>query len=146
MSEVCTREAPDGTLIITGQLHRVQRCHAHCFVVPPPATPSAPVRKSARVAIMLALAHKLQQAIDRGDLRDQADAARRLSFNRARITQLFDMTLLAPDIQEQILALEAVDGVEPITERAARRVVRTSGWEEQRMAWRARRDHQAESV
>jgi ParB-like chromosome segregation protein Spo0J len=86
---------------------------------------------------MLALAHKLQQAIDRGDLRDQADAARRLGFNRARITQLFDLTLLAPDIQEQLLAFESVDGVEPITERAVRRVVRASGWGEQRGAWAA---------
>jgi hypothetical protein len=132
MSEVCTREAPDGALIITGQLHRLQRCHAHCFVVPPPAPPPAPVRKPARVAIMLALAHKLQQAVDRGDLRDQADAARRLGFNRARITQLFDLTLLAPDIQEQILFLDAVDGVEPLTERAVRRIVRARMWDEQR--------------
>jgi hypothetical protein len=140
MSEVCTRETPDGTLIITGQLHRVQRCHAHCFVVPPPTPPPTPVCRPARVAFMLALAHKLQQAIDRGDLRDQADAARRLGFNRARITQLFDLTLLAPDIQEQILALESVDGVEPITERVVRRVVRAQGWQEQRGAWeRARR-------
>lgn len=137
MSEVCTREAPDGTLIITGQLHRVQRYHAQCFVVPPPAPQAAPVRKPARVAVMLALAHKLQQAIDRGALRDQADAARRLGFNRARITQLFDLTLLAPDIQEQLLALESVDGVEPTTERAVRRVVRASSWEEQRGAWAA---------
>jgi len=80
LTEVQTKEAPNGTLIITGQLHRVQRCHAHCFVVLPP-TPPAPVRKPARVAVMLALAHKLQQAIDRGDLRAQADAARRLGFN-----------------------------------------------------------------
>jgi hypothetical protein len=86
---------------------------------------------------MLALAHKLQQAIDRGDLRDQADAARRLGFNRARITQLFDLTLLAPGIQEQILFLESVDGVEPITERAVRRVVRAATWEKQRGNFKA---------
>lgn len=101
------------------------------------ATGSSPKAGPARVAVMLALAHKLQQAIDRGDLRDQADAARRLGFNRARITQLFDLTLLAPDIQEQILIRELVDGVEPITERAVRRVVRASEWGEQRGAWQS---------
>jgi len=131
MNEVCTREAPDGTLIITGQLHRVQRCHAHCFVIPPPAPPPAPVRKPARVAVMLALAHKLQQAIDRGDLRDQADAARRLGLTRARLTQLMDLTLLAPDIQEQILFLESVDGVEPMSERELRAAARTALWARQ---------------
>jgi hypothetical protein len=131
----CTREITPGTLVFTGQLHRAQRRHAQCFVVAPPPAPLAPVRKPARVAVMLALAHKLQQAIDRGELRDQADAARRLGFNRARITQLFDLTLLAPGIQEQILFLEAVEGVEPITERALRRVARARGWAEQRQAF-----------
>jgi len=43
--------------------------------------------------------------------------------------------MLATDIQEQLLALESVDCVEPITERAERRVVRASGWEKQRAAW-----------
>jgi hypothetical protein len=131
----CTREISPGTLVFTGQLHRAQRRHAQCFVVEPPPAPPAPVRRPARVAFMLALAHKLQQAIDRGQLRDQADAARRLGFNRARITQLFDLTLLAPGIQEQILSLEAVDGVEPTTERAVRRVARARTWAEQREVW-----------
>jgi hypothetical protein len=124
-----------GTLVITGQLHRVQRRHAQCFVVEPPTPPPAPIRRPARVAVMLALAHKLQQAIDRGDLRDQADAARRLGFNRARITQLFDLTLLAPDIQEQIFFAEAVDGVEPTTEREVRRIARARTWATQRRAF-----------
>ena len=131
----CTREIAPGTVVITGLLHRVQRRHAQCFVVEPPPAPPSPVRRPARVAVMLALAHKLQQAIDRGDLRDQADAARRLGFNRARITQLFDLTLLAPGIQEQILFLDALDGVEPITERAVRRIARARTWAEQRAAW-----------
>ena len=33
-------------------------CHAHCFVVLPRATPPAPVRKPAQVAVTLALVHK----------------------------------------------------------------------------------------
>jgi len=48
-----------------------------------------------------------------------------------------NLTLLAPDIQEQVLFLEAVDGREPIGGRALRDVVRCSGWEEQRAAWRS---------
>jgi hypothetical protein len=35
------------------------------------------------------------------------------------VTQLLDLTLLAPDIQEAVLALEAVDGVEPMSERTS---------------------------
>ena len=81
---------------------------------------------------MLALAHKIQQAIDRGAVRDRAEVARRLGLTRARVTQLLDLTLLAPDIQEQILDLQAIDGVEQTHERALRYLVRQAGWAEQR--------------
>ena len=93
------------------------------------------MRRSARVAQMLALAHRLQAAIDRGDFRDRADLARQLGFTRARISQLLDLLMLAPDLQERILDLEAVDGVEPLSERSLRAVVKIEGWVEQRRAW-----------
>jgi hypothetical protein len=85
---------------------------------------------------MLALAHKIQQAIDTGALPDRAEVARRLGFTRARVTHLMDLTLLAPDLQERVLGLEAVDGVEPISERALRAVAHVCCWQEQRAAWR----------
>jgi len=81
------------------------------------------------------MAHRLEAAIARGDYRDRADLARRLRLTRARVTQILDMVLLAPDIQEAVLELEAVDGVEPVAERALRGVVRGVGWLEQRVAW-----------
>lgn len=91
-----------------------------------------PVRRPARVAVMLALAHKIQDAIDRGVARDRAEVARRLGLTRARLTQLMDPTLLAPDIQEKILFLESVDGVEPMSERELRAAARRSSWASQR--------------
>jgi len=48
--------------------------------------------------------------------------------------------LLAPDIQDEILFLEAVDGFEPLAERELRAIVRYRGWAEQRVAWRGFRD------
>jgi len=58
--------------------------------------------------------------------------ATRLGLSRARISQLLDLMLLAPDIQEQILLAESVDGVEPMSERAVRAAVRVGlgreGW------------------
>ena len=41
----------------------------------------------------------LPYAMDRGVVRDGADVALRLGLSRARISQLLDLTLLAPDIQ-----------------------------------------------
>jgi hypothetical protein len=73
------------------------------------------------VTIKLALAHKIQNAIDRGIVKDRAEVARKLGLTRARVTQLLDLTLLAPNIQEQILLAETVDGIEPMAERQLRR-------------------------
>jgi hypothetical protein len=118
--------------VITGALHRVQRGHGKSFAA---EAPPGPVRRPARAAVMLALAHKIQQAIDGGKVRDRAEVARRLGFTRARVTHLMDLTLLAPDLQERVLGLEAVDGVEPIAERTLRAVAHAGTWTEQRAAW-----------
>jgi hypothetical protein len=72
------------------------------------------------VAIMLALAHKIQHAIDRGVVSDRAEVARRLGLTRARITQLLDLTLLPPQAQERILFIQSVDGLEPLSEAQLR--------------------------
>jgi hypothetical protein len=87
---------------------------------------------------MLALAHKIQEAIDAGAVRDRAEIARRLGFTRARITHLLDLTLLAPDVQERVLELEAADGLEPVSERRLRAVAHIQEWASQRAQWRHR--------
>jgi hypothetical protein len=127
-------ETSSGVRIFAGKLHRIQRGHGKAFVEKPPAPPPEPVRRPARVAIMLALAHKIQDAIDRGVVRDCADVAMRLGLSRARISQLLDLTLLAPDLQERILFAESVDGVEPMSERAVRAAVHVEDWAMQREA------------
>ena len=63
------------------------------------------------------------------------EIARRLGCTPARITHLLDLTLLAPAIQEHLLALEAIDGREPTTERALRRLTRAASWQDQWAAW-----------
>jgi hypothetical protein len=47
------------------------------------------------------------------------------------MTQILDLTLLAPFVQEEILFLEAVDEVEPESERALRVEAHAAGWAEQ---------------
>jgi muramoyltetrapeptide carboxypeptidase LdcA involved in peptidoglycan recycling len=84
------------------------------------------------VAVTLAMAHKIRQGILAGEIQDQVDAARRLGLTRARLSQILDLTNLAPDLQEEILFLEAIDGREPLRERALRHALRSGSWEEQR--------------
>jgi hypothetical protein len=126
-------EAGGGVRIFSSKLHRIQRGHGKAFVDRPPSPPPAPVRRPARVAIMLALAHKIQDAIDRGVVRDCADVAMRLGLSRARISQLLDLILLAPDIQERLLDLTSIDGLEPIAERTLRTLARAPSWAQQRL-------------
>ena len=127
-------EGPQARRVLKGTLFRTRARGVRYGTAPPPAKPE-PVRRPAKVATLLALAHKIQDAIDRGAVADRATVARRLGFTRARVTQLLDLTLLAPDIQEWVLELEAVDGVEPMSERWLRRCTHAGPWKAQREAW-----------
>ncbi len=96
-------------------------------------------RRPATVAKRLALAHRLDAEIQAGVYEDQADVARQHGLTRARLTQLMNLLLLAPDIQEELLALEVPAGREPISERALRPLTETLLWSEQRALWRTLR-------
>ncbi len=119
------------TIVVSAPLHRVRVRHRQGFVHEAPIV-RLPVRRPARVAIMLALAHAIDAAISAGRLRDQGDAAERLGLTRPRITQLLALLGLAPDLQERVLFLEAVDGREPVTERELRPLTRLLCWTDQR--------------
>ncbi|WP_438035185.1 hypothetical protein [Sorangium sp. So ce204] len=64
--------------------------------------------------------------------------ARKLGLTRARVTQLLDLLLLAPALQDAVLALEAVGGPEPTAERPLRAVAHAGTWALQRAAWARR--------
>ncbi len=120
---------PSTGKVVVGQLHRVQRGRRKTFAS---EAPQGPVARPARVAVQLALAHQIRKAIDSGEVADQVAVARQLGLTRARLTQLLNLAFLAPDIQERILGLESVDGLEPLSERALRPLVRACSWSGQR--------------
>lgn len=134
------------SLVFTSHFFRARKGADVVFSQEPPPPPPETVRRPARVARMLALAHRLQRAIDRGEIQDRATLARQYGLTRARVTQLLNLTLLAPDIQEQVLALEAVDGLEPTSERALREVSWAMEWEEQRRRWNDLLSRQPECI
>ena len=55
------------------------------------------------IARRIALGHHIEDLVERGELRDYAEAAERLGITRARLTQVCNLTLLAPDIQASVL-------------------------------------------
>jgi hypothetical protein len=125
--------------VIDGELHRERSGRQKRFTA---RLPEGPTRSPARVAATLALAHKIRLGILAGEIRDQAEAARRLGLTRARLSQILDLTNLAPDLQEEILFIEVIDGRETLRERALRGVLRFTSWDEQRLS--RRRDRQSD--
>ena len=104
---------------------------------PAPRPTVAPTGRVLRVARMLAWANTIDAMIRDGELRDLADAARAMGLTRARITQVVNLLLLAPEIQEAILELPPVaSGRDRVSERALRRIVAEPDWEVQRRLWK----------
>ena len=84
-----------------------------------------------RIARLLALAHKFQGMLDRGDVESMAELARLGRVSRARITQIMDLLMLAPEIQEEILFR-----TKPLPLRDLMRLARAGRWVDQRAVWR----------
>ena len=72
--------------------------------------PPLPQGRLPRITKMMALAIRLDHLIKSGQVIDQAELARVGHVSRARLTQIMDLNLLAPDIQEEILDLPLVRG------------------------------------
>jgi len=94
----------------------------------PPAPPAIP-----RISRLLALAHYLETQVRSGTVKDYAELARFLGVSRARITQILNLLLLAPDVQEAILFLPPTEtGRIPLTEHDLRRLAAEPNWSQQR--------------
>src|SRR4051794_1204087 len=85
----------------------------------------------------MALAIRFQGLLERGEVKDYAELARLGHVTRARLTQVMNLTLLAPDIQEAILHLPLVShGRDPLKEWQVRPIAAEPLWYLQRRMWR----------
>ena len=127
-------------LKVSYQVHvaqRGQRVRLLEGASPEPAPESEPQGTIPRVSRLLALAHHIQELLDTGQVKDLAEVARRGRVTRARVTQIMNLLLLAPDIQEEILFLpRTTQGSDNVTERAVRKVLREMPFTTQRQTWR----------
>ncbi len=120
------------------QIHLAQPSRRLLVREGPAPMPAVPRGRLPRVARMLVQAHLFQRMLDTGQVRDLADLARRFNLTRARVTQISNYTPLAPDIQEEILALPLVEpGNDPVPEPKMREVLREALWIDQRKRWQA---------
>ena len=89
-----------------------------------------------RVTRLMALAIRFETLLHTGEVKDYADLARRGHVTRARITQIMNLLLLAPEIQEALLFLPRVEtGSDPILLRDLQPIALTADWRKQRVLW-----------
>lgn len=90
-----------------------------------------------RVSRLMALAVYLEELVKNGTVADYAELARLGYVSRARMTQIMNLRLLAPDIQEYLLFLpEVKEGRDPVSERDMRAICGEKDWAEQRKLWK----------
>ena len=100
------------------------------------APPPCPPGRVAKAARWLALAIVLEERLAAGTLADAATVARAARLSRARVSQVLNLALLAPDIQEAVLDLPRVAaGRDPVTLGELQPVALTLDWREQRRLW-----------
>ena len=86
-----------------------------------------PVSKIAR---LLALGHKWEGMVQRGEVKNYTEIAHAAGLTKGRVAQVCDLVLLAPGIQEALLEPER--HLDRIRMRALRRVVSSPNWHDQR--------------
>ena len=82
-----------------------------------------------RITRLMALAIKFQDMVDNGEVSGYADLARLGYVSRARLTQIMNLLLLSPGLQEHLLFNQ---GGAAAQERTLRAVTRHVLWDDQR--------------
>ena len=108
-------------------------------VGPEAARPSPASGRVPLVCRLMALAIRLECLVRKGEIADYAEIARLGHVTRARVTQIMNLLLLAPDIQEEILFLPATErGRHPIILRDLQPIAAIPDWTKQRRMWERR--------
>ncbi|MGH7144150.1 MAG: hypothetical protein ACREJ2_08410 [Planctomycetota bacterium] len=102
----------------------------------PVATVTASTGRVPRVARLMALALRIDGLLRTGQVADYAEVATLGHVSRARVTQIMNLTHLAPDIQEDLLFLPpTIRGRDPIRDHALRPIAAVIDWNKQRKLW-----------
>lgn len=127
-----------GPITIERQLHFRRRSNGRKEIIEgvPPQLVEVPPGRVPRVARLMALAIRFDQLLTDGSVADYAELARLGQVTRARITQIMNLRMLAPDIQEAILFLPRVmSGRDPIHVRQLQPISLVPDWRKQRRMW-----------
>jgi hypothetical protein len=92
-----------------------------------------------RISRYMALAIHFEDLIRRGIVTDYADLARLGHVTRARVTQIMNLRLLAPEIQEELLFTEhQASAPDAIQLKTLQVISGNTNWKNQRKHWKNR--------
>ena len=90
-----------------------------------------------RISRFMALAIHFEDLIREGHVTDFAELARLGHVTRARVTQIMNLRLLAPEIQEELLFLSpTTEGRDRTHLNTLQTIVASSSWRKQRECWK----------
>lgn len=101
-----------------------------------PETENSKPGRVPRLSRLMALAIHFEGLLAKGEVTDMADLARLGHVSRARITQIMNLRLLAPDIQEDLLFLPHTETARDMLKYAEiRSLTVEADWAKQRRMW-----------
>ena len=101
------------------------------------AATEVPQGRIPRISKLMALAIRFDGLLREGCVSDQSELARLAKVTQPRMTQILNLTLLAPDIQEELLFLPRVtSGKSTVHEKMLRPLAAEIDWAKQREMWR----------
>lgn len=120
------------------RLTREDRGRRRVNIPKTPTTEPTPVEpgRIPRISRLMAVAIRLERLLLTGEVSDLSELARLGHVTQPRMSQILNLTLLAPDIQEEILFLPRVtSGKATIHEKMLRPIAAESDWGKQRGLW-----------
>ena len=126
--------------IQVGATFHKKRVGKHIAMVegPPPIVPECPKGRLPRITRYMALAIYYEDLIREGHVHDYAEIATLGHVSRARVTQIMNLRLLAPDIQEKLITLDLViKGRDSLSLRQFQSMALDNDWRKQRQQWKA---------
>lgn len=125
--------------IQVGATFHKKRVGKHIAMVegPPPTVSERPKGRLSRITRYMALAIYYEDLIRKGHIHDYAEIATLGHVTRARVTQIMNLRLLAPDIQEELVFLGRIQlGRDSVCLRKLQLVAADRDWTCQRQLWK----------
>lgn len=112
----------------------------------PSVEPVKPKGRIPRVSRLMALAIRLERMLRTGEVPDLTELARLANVSQPRISQILNLNMLAPEIQEELLFLPPTETGKPtLHEKMLRPISCQIDWKTQRILWKSAKSARPES-